>query len=192
MGLIIRHRRHGNVIAGMLLIGLNHLADTGLGRMMQNVRQQQRKGLIADQVAGTPDRMAKAQGGLLTREARLPGGGQLTPQRLQLRGLAALGQRLLQFVLAVEVILDGALVAAGDKYEMLNPGATRLVDHMLDERAIDDGEHLLRHGLGGRQEAGAETGDRKHSLANALWRIVHVLLSQWAAGYGSANSGRPL
>ena len=44
---------------------------------------------------------------------------------------------------------DHALVAAGDEDEMLDPRLARLVDHILQRRAVDDGQHFLRHGLGG-------------------------------------------
>jgi hypothetical protein len=32
---------------------------------------------------------------------------------------------------------------------MLDAGFARLVDHVLDQRAVDNRQHLLRHGLGG-------------------------------------------
>ncbi len=66
-----------------------------------------------------------------------------------------------EFVLLVEMILDDALVAAGDEDEMLDPGLARLIDGKLDDRPVDDGQHLLGHGLGGRQEPGAKTGHGK-------------------------------
>src|SRR2546421_12738270 len=64
------------------------------------------------------------------------------------------------------MILDDALVSAGNEDEVLDAGLARLVDHVLDQRAVDQGEHLLRHRLGGGQEARAETGDGKDSLAD--------------------------
>ena len=67
------------------------------------------------------------------------------------------------------MVLDDALVAAGDEDEMLDPGLSRLLDDMLENGAVDHRQHLLRHRLGGGQETGAETGDRKDSLADAFW-----------------------
>ena len=75
---------------------------------------------------------------------------------------------MLQLELAVEMVLDDALVAAGDEDEMLDAGLARLVDHMLDQRPVDDRQHLLRHGLGGGQEAGAEAGDRENGFADGF------------------------
>ena len=66
------------------------------------------------------------------------------------------------------MILDDALVAAGDEDEMLDAGFARLVDHVLDDRPVDDRQHFLGHRLGGRQEPRAEPGDRKDCLANFL------------------------
>ena len=64
------------------------------------------------------------------------------------------------------------LVAAGDEDEVLDAGLARLVDHILERRPVDDGQHLLRHGLGGGQEARAEAGDGEDGLAE---RIYHAL-----------------
>ena len=88
-------------------------------------------------------------------------------ERFELGRLAALGEHLLELELAVEMVLDDALVAAGDEDEMLDAGLARLVDHMLDQRPVDDRQHLLRHRLGGGQEAGAKPGHGKHGLADA-------------------------
>ena len=64
------------------------------------------------------------------------------------------------------MVLDHAFVSPGDEDEMLDAGLARFVDHVLDQRPVDDRQHFLRHGLGGRQEAGAETGDRENGFAN--------------------------
>ena len=66
----------------------------------------------------------------------------------------------------VEMVLDHALVAAGDEDEMLDAGLARFVDDVLDQRPVDDGEHFLRHRLGGGQEAGAQTGDGENRFTD--------------------------
>ena len=68
--------------------------------------------------------------------------------------------------MAVEMILDRALVAPGDEDEMLDARGARLIDHVLDQRPVDHGQHFLRHRLARRQEAGAEAGDGKYGLAD--------------------------
>ena len=128
--------------------------------------KQQRERLVADQVARAPDRMAKAERHLLAREAGLAGRRLQALQAGELVVLAALRQRVVELELHVEMIFDDRLVAAGHEDEMLDAGLARLVDDILDDRLVDDGQHLLGNGLGRRQEARAETGDRKHCLAD--------------------------
>ena len=106
-----------------------------------------------------------------------PGPRQLGHELVELGRLAALGQRALQLELAVEMVLDGALVAAGDEDEMLDAGGLGLVDHVLDHGAVDDRQHLLGHRLGGRQEPRAEPGYGENGLANALFSGWACLVS---------------
>ena len=68
----------------------------------------------------------------------------------------------------VEVLFDRRLVAPGHEHKMLDPGGTRLVDHVLNDRSIDDGKHFLRDGFGRRQEARAEPRHGEHGLADTL------------------------
>src|SRR5215472_4382906 len=103
---------------------------------MQHVGEEQRERLVADDLAGAPNGVAKPQGLLLAREARLPGAGQLVLEQVELLALAALVQGRLELELLVEMILDHPLVAAGDEDEVLDAGIARLVDGMLDDRPV--------------------------------------------------------
>ena len=94
--------------------------------------------------------------------------------------LAAPLQRVLELVGDVEMVLDDRLVAAGDEDEMLDARLARLVDDMLEHRPVDDGQHFLRHRLGGGQETRAEAGDRQNGFAD--W-FVHVCSSCRSGGY---------
>jgi hypothetical protein len=51
---------------------------------------------------------------------------------------------------------------------MLDSGLARLLDDMLNDRAIDDGQHLLGDRFGCRKKACAETSDGKNSFAYAF------------------------
>ena len=137
---------------------------------MQHVGQEQRERLVADDLAGAPDRVAEAERRLLPGEARLAGRRLGVRESLQLLCLAALPERALELELQVEMVFDGALAAAGHEDEMLDAGRPRLVDHMLHHGPVDDREHLLRNRLGGGQEAGAEAGDGENGFADALHR----------------------
>ena len=96
-----------------------------------------------------------------------PACGRSRVELLERRRLAALASVASSSYLDVEMVLDDALVAAGDEDEMLDAGFARLVDRVLDQRPVDDRQHLLGHRLGGGQEAGAEAGDGKDGLADA-------------------------
>ncbi len=97
----------------------------------------------------------------------VPGSGRVLRQQGEIRLLAAFDQGQLELELAVEMVLDHALVAAGDEDEMLDAGLARFVHHVLDQRPVHHRQHFLRHGLGGRQEAGAEAGDGEDGFADA-------------------------
>ena len=82
--------------------------------------------------------------------------------------LAAPAQRVVEFVGDVEMVLDDALVAPGDEDELLDARRARLVDDVLQDRPVDDRQHLLGHRLGRRQKSRAEAGDRQHRLADGF------------------------
>ena len=151
-----------------LAVAVDHLGEAAALGLHQHVGQQQRERLVADQFARAPDRVAEPERRLLAGEARGAGAGQVARQQLEVGLLAALDQRELELELAVEMVLDHALVAAGDEDEMLDAGLARLVDHVLDQRPVDHGQHLLGHRLGGGKEARAEAGDRKNRFADWL------------------------
>ena len=157
-------------IAAMLFVGRDALgqAASPRPRHRHHVGQQNRERLVTDDVSGAPYRMAKAERHLLAGETRRAGCWEILPQGGKLLELAALLQRLLKLIGDVEMILDHCLVAAGDEDEMLDSGLSRLIHDMLKDRPIDDGEHLLGDGFGGRKKARAQTGDRKNSLAYAF------------------------
>jgi hypothetical protein len=81
----------------------------------------------------------------------------------------------------VEMILDGALAAPGDEDELLDARRPRLLDRVLDQRLVDDRQHLLRHRLGRRQEARAEAADREDRLADGSRHAMPLsLTNEWA------------
>ena len=133
-----------------------------------HVGQQHGERLVADEVARAPHGMAEAERNLLAREARRPRRRPVGDQGVVFLHLAALLQRVFEFVGDVEMIFDHRLVAARDEDEMLDARFARLVDDVLEHGPIDDRQHLLRDRLGGRQKTRAEPGDGKDSLANRL------------------------
>ncbi len=168
MGLVNRHFLHGKQV-GLVTetrSSGDHLRETA-GRVEHElVRQQHRERLVADNVPRAPHRVAEAERRLLPGKTHCAGLGLIAGQNLLLGFLAARFERGVELEHAVEMILDHALVAAGDEHEVLDAGLTRLVDHVLDQRLVDDGQHFLRHRLGGGQDAGAEAGDGKDGFAD--------------------------
>ena len=97
-----------------------------------------------------------------------PAAGSASAKNIKCFLLVALAQGLFKFNLQIKMILDHTLVAAGDKNKMLDPGRAGLIDHILNDRFVDDCQHFLGHGLGGRQEPCSKAGDRENGLANRL------------------------
>src|SRR5258705_5092145 len=170
-------------IVGKLLVGNQHLRQAAALRLHQHIRQEQRKRLNADDFARGPHRMAEPERLLLARETGLAGGRQVAREEFKLGAAIALRQGQLEFELAVEVVLDDALVAAGDEDEMLDAGLTGLVDHMLDQRTVDHRQHFLRHCFGGGQKTRTEAGDRQDGFANGLHE-------GWRKEYGGSSEFR--
>ena len=81
-------------------------------RHCHHIGQQHREWLVADDLAGAPDRMAEAERHLLAGETRRAGGRKIGRESLQLLELAALLQSVLKLIGDVEMILDDRLVAA--------------------------------------------------------------------------------
>ena len=65
------------------------------------------------------------------------------------------------------MILERGLAAAGDEDEFLDSGFARLFHGILDQRPVDDRQHLFGHRLGRRQEPGTEAGDGENGFAYA-------------------------
>ncbi len=149
-------------------MGLDRLGQGRNAGVHHHVGQDHRKGLVADDVAGAPHRVAQAQGLHLAHEAHLAGARQFAEQLLEDLGLALALQLQLHLDLVVEIVLQGLLAAAGDEDEVLDPRRAGLGHRIGDDRPIDHVQQLLGHRLGAGQHPGAEAGDRQDRLANLL------------------------
>ena len=89
--------------------------------------------------------------------------------RFQLFLLAALLQKFFQLKRNIEVIFNRSLAATGDDDDRLNSGGDRFFDHVLNQRLVDQRQHLFRRGFGGGQKTRAQAGGRKNCFANSLW-----------------------
>src|SRR5258708_6505943 len=170
-------------VVGKLLVGIEHLREAAALGLHQHIRQQQGERFIADDFARAPHRMSESKRLLLAGETGLAGARQVARQEFEIRAAIALRQGQFEFELAVEVVLDDALVAAGGEDEMLDASLTGLVDHMLDQRTVDHRQHFLRHGFGGGQKTRTEAGDRQDGFANGLHE-------GWRREYGGSSEFR--
>ncbi len=105
--------------------------------------------------------------------------------------VAPLLEQVLELVGEVEVVLDRPLLAAGDDDDLLDARRDRLLDGVLDDRLVDQRQHLLGLRLGGRQEAGPPAGGREDGFADAHRTSESVGLRGAASiPAGSRRAGR--
>ncbi len=147
-----RQFKHADQVAADLVIGVDHLFHAAGRADHQLVGQQDRERLVADDCARAPDRVAEPERDLLAhgddvaRRARVASSTDMS--------LAALAHRGFELERDVEVLDDRGLAAAGDEDHLLDPRLARLVDRVLDQRPVDDRQHLLGNRLGRGEEAG--------------------------------------
>ncbi len=165
---MLRHFLHREQVrfAVEVLRRLDHLGKTARRVQHQFVRQHHRERLVADDVARAPHRMPETERRLLAGEAHRARLGLVSREDFLFRLLASCGKRGVELEHPVEMVLDHTLVAAGDEDEMLDAGLPCLIHHVLNQRLVDDGQHFLRHRLGGGQDAGAEAGDGEDGFAD--------------------------
>ena len=128
------------------------------------VGEDHRERLVADDRRRAQHRVAEAQRLGLPDVDAVDARRRRGLHRLEQRRLVAQRELGLELVGLVEVVLDRALVAAGDEDHVGDAGGRGLLDRVLDERLVDDRQHFLRARLGGGQEAAAEAGDRERRL----------------------------
>jgi hypothetical protein len=97
--------------------------------------------------------MPKAERLLLPCKTRRSGERQMNFEIEKLLLLVSLPQNLFQLELAIEMILDNALVPAGNENEVLDTPAPGLIRDVLDEWPVDNRKHLLGHRLCGGQKS---------------------------------------
>ena len=106
---------------------------------------------------------------MYTQEAQL---GRMPRERGQQFLLALRLQHGFELRIAVEMILDGALRAAGDEHQRLGARRQRLVHRILNQRLVDDRQHFLRARLGDGQKSRAAPGHWKYAGFNGLMSMT--------------------
>lgn len=76
----------------------------------------------------------------------------------------------LEFRAAVKIVCDRTFTATRDEDHHVAASLHRLVDCILNERAIDDRQHLFGNGFGGWEKAGAKSSNGEDGFAQ---RFLH-------------------
>src|SRR5260370_31001456 len=90
-----------------------------------------------------------------------------------LLGFSLILQKSLELGRIVEVVFDGVLAASGDDNDVFDARSQTLLDHVLNQRLIDHGEHLFGLRFRSRQKSGAKTGGWKDGFAHASALLCH-------------------
>src|SRR5215472_5712956 len=177
------HPDHGILLAGR---NLGHLLHHRNFRVDKVVGEQHGERLAADYRFGTEHRVTQTQRLGLADVDEVDAARQHGVYRLEQLGLAARSKLGLQLVGLVEMILDGALVAARDEDHVGDAGRGGLLHRILDQRLVDHRQHFLGACFRYRQKPAAEAGDGKYGLGYLTERHDGFLFS-W---YGRITSRR--
>src|SRR6267378_409555 len=166
----LRHARHGRRL-----------------RVHQVVGEDHRERVVADDRPGAQHRVAQAERLGLADIDAARALGQHRADHVEQHALVLALELGLQLVGLVEVVLDRALVAAGHE-DHLGDSRRRLLDRVLDQRLVDDRQHLLRARLGHRQKAAAEPRDREYRFSQLG---VHQVLVSSSRNLFSSSTVTP-
>ncbi len=121
--------------------------------MHELVGKEDGKRLITNDIARAPDCMTKPQWLLLPNIDTV---ARCEPRVRQHRHvLAARRHRMFKFKRNVEMIFNGAFAAASNEDHLLDPRLPRLVNRILNQWAVHDGQHFLGDGFRRWQETGS-------------------------------------
>ena len=136
---------------------VNHLLDRRRLRIDHIVAEEHRERLVADQFARHQHRVAEAERLALAHVGKIDHVRDLADLG-ELIALAARLEKCLQFDRDVEMILDRVLAPTGDQDNGIGARRDRLLHAILDDRFVDQREHLLRLRLRGGKESRPESG----------------------------------
>jgi hypothetical protein len=171
-----------------LVEGFDHLLHAGDGGVDDVVGEEDGEGLVADKLLGHEDGVTEAEGFGL---AGVGDAGEVVDGVDDVEeGLFVLGFEIgFELGAGVEVVFHGGLAAAGDDDDLGAAGGDGLFDSVLDEGLVDEAEHLLGHGLGGREKACAQACGGEDGFADFLGG--HVFLGcSFCCGNGSRGGLR--
>ena len=138
---------------------LDHLRQNRLAVHHQIVRQQHRKGFVADEFLTAQHRMAQAQRLRLAHVNAFHVVGLDAANHVQQLLFAGLLQCHFQLKGHVEMVFDGALVPAGDKNHLTHTRRIRFFNRVLNQRLVHHWQHFFGLRFGSGQKTRAQTCD---------------------------------
>ena len=141
----------------------------GSSEIDQVVAEQHAEPLVSDRRPCRKDRVTEPHGLLLPDADQAHHVADAADLREQVL-LVLARERVLQLVAAVEVVLDRRLAAPVHQDDLVGARLHRLLDDQLHGGRVDDGEHLLRHGLGRGEEPRSQACGGDDDLAQ---RMLH-------------------
>ena len=161
--LVARHALHREDRALHAREHVDELFDRRRIRIDHIVAQDHRERLVADQLARDEHRVAEAERLALADVREINQIGDL-PHFGELLPLAARLEKRFELDRHVEMILDGVLAAPRDQNDVVDAGGDGLFDAVLNDRLVDERQHLLGLRLGGRQKPRARVRRRGRRL----------------------------
>ena len=143
---------------------IDHLLQAGWVGVDYIVGQEHGERLVAHQFTGHEHRVSQAHGFLLPHIGDVDHVRDLPDNRQQV-GLLPLLQHLLELVADVEVVFDCALTAAGDNDDLIAACGQSFLDSVLDDRLVDNGQHLFGLRFSGGQKPRTQTCSGEHRIA---------------------------
>ncbi len=134
----------------MLLEVLAHLLEAADLAVDEIVGQVHEERLVADGALRAQHGVAETERDALPHEDAGRRGRDDVANEAEQIVLAGLGQLPLELGIGVEMVLDGAFRRAGDEHQALGACSEGLFHRVLNQRLVDDRQHLLRRRLGGR------------------------------------------
>ena len=169
------HRQHWSFD---LVEDVDHLADRRWRRVDHVVAEDDGERLVADQRPGDEHRVTEAE--------RLPGGCNGEVDQVETLGISASNSFLLRASRNVSSSTEtskwssiGVLAVTGDQDDVVDACGDRF-DTVLNDRLVDERQHLFRLCLGRRAGTRRQGRQPEHGLAKSSASHAHLLQSRAA------------
>ena len=171
---VARHALDGEHRPLDALEHVDQLLDRRRLRVDHIVAEDDGERLVADELARDQHGVAEAER-LALPDVREVDHVRDLADLVELLAFAARFEERLELDRDVEVILDRVLAAAGDEDDVVDAGRDRFFDAVLDDRLVDERQHLFRLRFGGREEARAEAGGGEDGFADGRGRHGRIV-----------------